>query len=120
MIYATQTCVRAAFFACAVILGAQALWLTVPEIFRVRVLAPSKQGISAEFSARRKVAAQRAARLGLVRGDLWSELALSYSDLVSDPDLKGAQPAASEALQEARRSAERALRYSPHNSRVWL
>src|SRR5262245_32215188 len=117
---ATQTRVRAAFFGCAVILALQALWLTVPEISRVKPLAPSRQAAGADFSAAREAAARRAAQWGFVRGDLWSEIALSYGDLVSTPEPMDAQSPAGEALQRARGIAERALKQSPHDSRVWL
>jgi len=117
---ASQTWVRAVLFGCAVILALQALWLIAPEISRVGRSAPAQTVAAAELPVRRDAAAQRAAWLGFVRGDLWSELVLNYSALVFNPAPEGAQSPTGEALQHARSDAERALRHSPHNSRVWL
>jgi hypothetical protein len=59
-----------------------------------------------------------AARVGMVRGDLWAELFFSFANSIlirSGPDF-----GAIETLNEALPAARRALVYAPFRSEVWL
>ena len=99
----------------AFLLVCQAAWILVPEYFR----RPHS-----DFSVIRQIAAvvgadqngpDLAASFGLIRGDLWSEDALTYLNLIST-NLYGANG----QTEHARVVAERALAFAPDNAEVWL
>jgi hypothetical protein len=85
----------------------------------------SADGFPASNEDIRELAGQRAnaslaATLGQVRGDLWTECALTYLDLVLD-NKRGAQnDATSNDTAEGRDVATRAVRLAPHDARAWL
>ena len=92
----------------AVILGAFAIWTLAPEIAMIT-------GVNAATNA---PSACLAAKIAIVRGDLWTECALGYADQLesstkADPDDRF-------SLQGAHSAAERALSLSPHDARAWL
>jgi hypothetical protein len=60
-----------------------------------------------------------AAWLGIVRGDLWAECAITYADLLW-PGGPVDRQEQSEAAHRARALAQSALSYSPHDARAWL
>ena len=64
-------------------------------------------------------AAIMAARIGLVRGDLWSEAAFAYGDVVWNQD-KNASNADVASFEQTRAVIEQAIAYAPHDSRLWL
>jgi hypothetical protein len=66
-----------------------------------------------------RASAASAASLGIIRGDLWADSALTYLNLFwgngKDPDEQ------SDALvNEGYKAAERALTFAPHESSAWL
>jgi hypothetical protein len=97
------------------ILAGISFWLIAVEVSRSGVAAlPSTQGAAAA-AAGRQGQARRAALLGGVRGEQWSQLAYTYAILEwPDPATPGS------ALDEARHSATRALTLKPINASVWL
>ena len=60
-----------------------------------------------------------AARIGLVRGDLWSEAAFAYGDMLWNQD-KNASNADVAPFEQTRALTEQAIAYAPHDSRLWL
>jgi hypothetical protein len=101
----------------AIILGIAGGWTLVCELARApRIGFPVDQNYQAAADQRRKAAL--AARLGMVRGDLWAELFFSFANSIlirSGPDF-----GAVETLNEALPAARRALVYAPLRSEVWL
>jgi len=98
----------------AVVLFCFAAWIVAAEINRS---APSNfpaDASTAEAVSAGRSAATVAASMGLVRGDLRADEALTYlSEYWRDsPDAK--------ALNEAREVTAGALRLSPHDARTWL
>jgi len=67
-----------------------------------------------------QIAASRAARFGLVRGDLWAESALSFVNLSPTGFSSTVDLSRSETVENVRTRAKQALRYSPHDARIWL
>ena len=109
---------RAGLVAFAVILGSLAIWVLAPEVLR-----PSPTGFTtdpqlAEQSYRHRAAALAAARIGLIRGDLWSEAAFSYGNILWSSDK--APSAERPPMEEMRAVTQRAIGYAPHDSRLWL
>ena len=101
----------------AIILGIAGGWTLICELARApRIGFPVDQNYQAAADQRRKAAL--AARLGMVRGDLWAELFFSFANSIliwSSPDY-----GAIETLNEALPAARRALVYAPLRSEVWL
>jgi hypothetical protein len=89
---------RLAALAFAAVLALEALWVLTPEV--------------AHLAGRGRVNACLAARLAIVRGDLWNECALAEQPF--RPDL----PA--DVLVRLRGEAERAAFFAPHNGMNWL
>src|SRR5262249_22305359 len=67
-----------------------------------------------------RTAAHRAAMLGMVRGDLWAQDALTYSDIFRHENRNGADAKNTATLEEARYATERALALAPYDARLWL
>jgi len=110
---------RAALAAFAVVLGSLAIWVLAPEFLRPSTVGFTTDPQLAERGYRNRAAAVAAGRVGLIRGDLWSEAAFSYGNLLWSRD-KNAPGAERPPLKETRAVTERAIGYAPHDSRLWL
>ena len=101
----------------AVTLAIAGAWTLISELARApRVGFPIDQNYQAAADQRRKAAL--AARVGMVRGDLWAELFFSFANSIlirGGPDF-----GAIETLNEAWPAAHRTLVYAPFRSDVWL
>jgi hypothetical protein len=103
-----QRRLRAALLAFAVVLALQSIWIILPELIRPSPLAFPRDARSPPISWSERNRARWAAKLALVRGDLWAQAAIEQSpELIRDAEL-------------ARATAEKAAELSPHDSRVWL
>lgn len=102
------------------ILGCLSCWILAPEFFRPASHAFPQTTRGAELIAADRNAAATTASLGIVRGDLWADYALTYLDLVENDksDRRGVRGA--KMAEQARRVAERALALAPHDAQVWL
>jgi hypothetical protein len=107
MIFRNQEWRRLAILYCAGLLGLHAIWMIFPEVL-----------VRTKWSSQNRPAVESLARLGLLRGDLWPDFALSYSELAWPPE-GTAQPPRQD-LERAQDIAKRALRGSPHDARLWL
>ena len=101
----------------AIALGIAGAWTFVSELASPpRIGLPSEQN---NFAAKlQRPRSALAARVGLVRGDLWAELFLSFANSIIGQS--GRDFGAIETLNEALPAAERALTYAPYRSDVWL
>jgi hypothetical protein len=115
-----QKQLRAALFAFAVLLALQSVWIILPELIRPSPPAFPHDARSLSINSSERNRAGWAAKLALIRGDLWAEAAIEQSpELIRDVgSQKGAQSADQPGL--ARAAAEKAATLSPHDSRVWL
>jgi len=105
-------------FIFAVVLALQAFWILAAELSRPPYISfPSDAESTADLAANRN-AAHLAAKFGIVRGDLWAQDALTYSDVFRREEQSNAVDATT--VQEARNIAERALAFAPHDARIWL
>jgi len=110
---------RNAFLIFAAALIIAGTWIFVPEIFRTDVRALP---ISPTLVAQAKVVAPRAvlaARLGGVRGDLWSESIYARSYLTEAPAVQPAASDESEARAAARADCDHALGLAPVEPGLW-
>jgi hypothetical protein len=110
---------QAALAAFAVILCSLAIWVLAPEILRPSPIGFTTDPQLAELSYRQRASAVTAARVGLMRGDLWSEAAFSYGNILWSLD-KSAPSAEKPPIEETRAVTQRAIGYAPHDSRLWL
>jgi hypothetical protein len=102
----------------AFILACQAIWLITAEFFR-----PSSPDFPGNVQAAAAAAANRnaaalAASFGFIRGDLWAEYALTYSDILLGDERTNSQ--SPKVIERAREVADRALGLAPYDARIWL
>jgi hypothetical protein len=116
MIFATQATFRIAILGCAIIVGLQAIWMTLPTMSAALLKKSATSGTAVGPNA----AANWAARLGIVRGDLWAEVALTYGGFDWTRGRVDAGADTRESAEAARALVERALSRSPHDARLWL
>ncbi len=110
---------RVTVFAFACLLGGLAAWILVPEFLRpAAVEFPTDAQSTISIYAHRDEAT-RAARIGLIRGDLWAQAAFAYGDLLWNQD-KHSSDTDAVAYERARALTELATTYAPHDSRLWL
>jgi hypothetical protein len=100
----------------AFVLGCQATWILMAEFFRPPHSDFSATRQPAAVAATDQNGAALAASFGLIRGDLWSEDALTYLDLFSTDN----RHSSNAQIGQAREVADRALAFAPHNAGVWL
>src|SRR5258708_5156057 len=111
---------RTAIFTFAIVLGLQAGWILATELSRRATIIDSASAEEGAADSPFQMAASRAARFGLVRGDLWAESALSFVNLSPTGFSGRIDLSRSETVEKVRTKAEQALRYSPHDARIWL
>jgi hypothetical protein len=102
-------------FSC--VLAIAGIWNLMAEAARPSAIKFPGDGILQDAANTRRQAAL-AARLAVVRGDLWAESFFSYSDLTAAQNGKALEP--STMLHEDLPEGLRALSYAPHRSDVWL
>ena len=110
---------RVTVLALASVLGSLAGWILIAESLRPAGINFTTNVQSAMSMYERRNAAMTAAQLGLVRGDLWSEAAFAYGDVLLAQD-KNSSKADVTLLEQARAVTEIAIRFAPHDSRLWL
>jgi hypothetical protein len=110
---------RVTVFAFACLLGGLAAWILVPEFLRPAAVEFPTDAQSATSIYAHRDEATRAARIGLIRGDLWAQAAFAYGDLLWNQD-KHSSDTDAVAYERARALTELAVTYAPHDSRIWL
>jgi len=101
----------------ALIVGVLALWILVTEIIRPAVPYFPTEARDAKAFAIGRSAALGAARFGLIRGELWTEAALTQAvPAVFDPDPRTSRS----NLADIRNTLEHAAKSAPHDPRNWL
>jgi hypothetical protein len=110
---------RVTVFAFACLLSGLSAWILVAEFLRPAAIKFPTEARSAALAYAHRDEATTAARIGLVRGDLWAEAAFAYGDLLWEQD-KHSSDADAVPYDRARGLAELAITYAPHDSRLWL
>lgn len=102
------------------LLGVAGAWILVAETIRPAGLhAPKSAGESTVLPSLRN-AAELSASLGVARGDLWIDFALTYFDHVFRLPNAAARISTTLEPDRGRTAAQRALRLSPLASPIWL
>ena len=100
-------------------LALQSVSILISELLRPVIIFPPDAAASTN-AEERHTAATTAAYVGLFRGDLWADAALTYSNLLQIDNRADMNVESRTKIEAARATAERALALSPHDSRVWL
>jgi hypothetical protein len=111
---------RGAAMTFAFVLACQAMWILTAEFYRPELPVFPADAKAADVATTQRSAATAAASVGVVRGDLWAECALTYLGLLWNDNQDRVSPQTPETMQRAREVADRALRFSPHDARIWL
>jgi hypothetical protein len=111
---------RGTLLAFAFLLACVAVWTLAVEYYRPALSAFPADAQAAGAAAGDRDAATLAASVGVIRGDLWGEGALSYLGLFWTDDRDRTSPQDSETIERAREVTNRALTFSPHDARIWL
>jgi hypothetical protein len=112
--------IRQVLFAVAGTVAVLSLWLLFSELLR-----PDFAGFPQSLSAAQEIAisrgrADRAARLGLIRGDLWTQAAIAHTSDSAFQVAMGAGQAGPASAHFDVTSIERAASWSPADARAWL
>src|SRR5262245_22263916 len=110
---------RAMILAFACILAGFASWTLAAEILRPQGINFTIDAQSAALMYEHRDSAVKAAQFGLVRGDLWSEAAFAYGNVLLT-QVRNPPHAEGTAVAQTRAVTEIAIGYAPHDSRLWL
>ncbi len=102
----------------ASVLAGLSLWILLPEAARSSVRRLPTNSESAVLAATERARASWAASFAGIRGDLWTEAAFTYAASLWPGAEQGANGSA--LASDAGTIVDRALRYAPHESAVWL
>ncbi len=111
---------RSTILVLAFVLVCQAGWILAVEFYRPSAVDIPTDVQSGATAVTKRNAAHLAALLGFIRGDLWAEEALTYSDVFWPSERNSAPAQSSVTIEQARNVAERALADAPHDARIWL
>jgi hypothetical protein len=110
---------RVTVFAFACLLGGLVTWILVPEFLRPAPVEFPTDAQSAVSIYAHRGDSTKAARVGLVRGDLWTQAAFAYGDFLWNQD-KPSSDTSAVPYERAGALTERAISYAPHDSLLWL
>ena len=111
---------RGTMLVLAFVLAFQAFWILTAEFYRPSPVDPSISSQSAALSLANRRDAHLAALIGYIRGDLWADDLLTYPSAYQLHEKNNLSTDNSPAIEKIRHIAERALSFSPHDSRTWL
>jgi hypothetical protein len=103
-----------------VLLAFEALWILSAEAFRPRLASFPAAAAAAAVAPSERDKAELAAKIGLVRGDLWADYAMTLMPQLPQEIARGGAVASSHPAEVARAAAEKAASLAPHDSRIWL
>jgi hypothetical protein len=112
-----STILRSAFLVLATLVGLHSLWVLAAEIARPSLRGFPSTAAAAEAAAGERRSALLAARIGGIRGDLWSEAAIAEFARLG---FGSGDPAAAANGNADATAARRAAAWSPHDARAWL
>ena len=104
-------------FAC--VLGSLAAWILIAEVLRPKEIEFTADAQLAASNYEQRDAALKAARAGLIRGDLWSEAAFAYGDMLWSENKRASSPDAL-SFDQIKTLTEQAIAYAPYDSRLWV
>lgn len=109
---------RSAIVLVAILLGADFVWIVLPELERPGIERLPTDAAEAGIAAKQRNDAAWAARVAAVRGDLWADYSFTYAELLWNK--QGGTTEISPAVEQARLALDRALVDGPERSAAWL
>jgi hypothetical protein len=116
--YLTGIYFRGLAIAFAIALFGCGLWILLADYYNPALQNLPVDAQSAAVAADARDDANRAAAIGVWRGDLWAQSSYTYASLLWQNRPQGDQT--NLFSDQARHSADRALSEAPHNADVWL
>jgi hypothetical protein len=104
----------------AAVLGVAAVWMLTVEFIRPTLPFCPDDAATAEAAATHRGAAGAAAWIGLVRGNLWTDYAITLAPDLSRESKGDATAASIQALEGPRSAAMRGAELAPYDARAWL
>jgi hypothetical protein len=104
----------------AAVLGVSAVWMLTVELIRPALPFFPEDVATARAAAAHRGAAGAAAWSGLIRGDLWTDYAMTLAPDLSGKPTGDAAAASLQALEGTRSSAMRGAELAPYDARAWL
>jgi hypothetical protein len=112
---------RVVVAAWALAIGIFAVWVAGAQLMYPRTIYFPSTAAEAEALDASHNSAAAAVKIGIVRGDLWTAIAITRAaGLIFDPADKALDQAARVDADDVREIARRAARLSPHDPRIWL
>jgi hypothetical protein len=102
------------------LLGLAAVWMLSVELIRPTLPFFPIDAAAAEATAAHRGAARAAAWVGLIRGDLWTDYAMTLAPNLSGELTGNASATSLQAVDSARTAAVRAAELAPYDARAWL
>lgn len=115
-----QLALRTGLLLFAVLLGLGGTWLTLADVSHSRRTGLPLDRPSASAASEARASALLAARIGIIRGDLWAEAAFADAGLLWQDRPAPPDPARAERLDRARTALDKALSLAPANAEGWL
>jgi hypothetical protein len=101
----------------AALIGIIGIWIAVPELLRPSLSYFPSNNSEAETWSAARMSSAAAARIGAIRGDLWTMAAISSAAMfLFETAPKNAQEARAASIEEV----QRAIKLAPHDARSWL
>ena len=110
---------RAVAFAFACLVGGLAAWELSADLLRPITVEFPTDRRSAISAYPQHDAAVAAAEIGVIRGDLWADAAFANGNLLWTDD-EHLSDADTVSIERTRALTEHAIRWAPHNARLWL
>lgn len=104
----------------AAVLGVAAVWMLTVELIRPTLPFFADDVATAEAAAAHRGAAGAAAWIGRVRGNLWTDYAMTLAPDLSGKPTGDAAAASLQALEGTRSAAMRGAELAPYDARAWL
>jgi hypothetical protein len=95
-------------------------WLLAIEFLRPPMLFRLEDAKNAQTLARYQTTSGIAAWLGLIRGRLWTEHALTFAPFSANEGEKAQPDQSAVRFESARKAAMRAVHFAPFDARAWL
>jgi hypothetical protein len=108
---------RTTIWLLSAILSVYCIWIVSSELSRANFIQLPTSAAAATAAAKERDRMSSAAAIGLIRGELWGQLALTYSTLLFEQQEK---PESALELGHARQDLDHALSDAPVQSAVWL
>lgn len=111
---------RGTLFAFAFVVACHAVWILAAETSRAAISNFPISTQEAAAASKKRHPAILAASLGVIRGDLWADCAITYLNIFWGDERQTGLAQSLDEMRQARRVVHHGLSYAPHDARIWL